>query len=172
MNQFSAAAVEEVGRSGAPQGRSARRACPRAAAGRLDGRAGGVAIGAEDAAVTGLGPQQPSAPLALVEDLAGVRGHALAFPMPAVGAGEGRPEAAHAARLRFHKALAARGARSLDSFMTAHLSRPCRERTRVAATGPRPFGRWRSPPRNTARALSCLERQPKSSARSRSAAVG
>jgi len=54
----------------------------------LNGRAGDVAVGAIDAAISLFGPEHSLAFLALVEPLAGVGGHRLFFGMPAMRTGQ------------------------------------------------------------------------------------
>src|SRR3989338_8111249 len=67
-----------------------------AAAAGLNGRARNRAVGAEHAAVAGLGSEHLVTLFAFVKPLARIGGHGFVFMVPATGAGEGREQVDHA----------------------------------------------------------------------------
>src|SRR3546814_18105747 len=72
------------------EARACRSVAARALASDLDRRAGRGSIGAEHAAVAGLGPQHGTAALAVIEELTGVGRHRFRLAMAALRTGDRR----------------------------------------------------------------------------------
>jgi hypothetical protein len=89
----------------------------------LNWRAWHRAVGAEDTAVSSLGSQQLSAPLAVIEKLARVGRHRLGLLVPAVWASDGRLQLDHADRL-FQSAKVSRPRNKTSAGKRTESSRP------------------------------------------------